>query len=227
MKFSFYLSLAFVLLTCNSIAQVYSDVDHKYGLDPTLYNGKVYRYYVRGKSIGTQFLHSPTFVKGSVTIKDMNYSNLFLNYDIYNQQLVFEYTGATSGLNRIIISNAWLQSFTLGDSYFELINLGNESRIYRVIGDEPYRVLYHYAKDLQVDGQVNSRSWRFSSPIRSSYLSIDQKIYRYVNNGSFIRHFSKEKHTLIRKFMREHRINMKKSNDDKILQLLSFIKSTS
>lgn len=225
MRLSSCLIIIFLITNCHSRAQGYSEMDNKYGLDPTLHNGKVYRYSTRGRSLGTQFLKSPEFTKGSVHIKDITYHDLLLNYDIYNQQLVYEYTSSTAGINKIIVSDAWLKSFTIGDSYFELHNLDNNPKIYKIIGDGSYRVMYHYIKELKVDGQVNYRSWRFSSPIRYSYLSIGNKMYKYVNNSSFVRQFSKEEQPTIRKYMREHHVKMKKSGDDKIRELLVFINS--
>lgn len=225
MRLASYLIIVFLITNFHSRAQGYSDLNYKYGLDPTLHNGKVYRYSTRGRSFGTQFLKSSEFTNGSVKIKDITYDDLLLNYDVYNQQLVYQYTGSTAGINKIIVSDAWLKSFTIGDSYYELHNLDDNPKIYKVIGGGSYRVMYHYFKELKVDGQVNSRSWRFSSPIRYSYLSIDNKMYKYLNNSSFVRQFSKEEQTTIRKYMREHHVKMKKSSDDKIRELLVFINS--
>ena len=52
-----------------------------------LYNGRAWRnlYY---KIKGDQFLFSPEFLPGSVTIEGKTFSNLQLKYDIYNDELI-------------------------------------------------------------------------------------------------------------------------------------------
>src|SRR5512145_1757956 len=92
-----------------------SNLDEVYGLDPVLYNGKKYTYFLPSGTGGHQYLFSPDYFVGSVTIKGQTFEGITLNYDICNQQLLLQYAIEAGSLRIIEVSKAWLESFTLGN----------------------------------------------------------------------------------------------------------------
>ncbi len=113
--------------------------DKVYGLDPTLYNGKKYTYFLPASTGSHQYLFSPDYVSGSVTINGKTYEGILLNYDIYNQQLLLKFADETGAMNILEVSGAWLESFLIGTTGFEYLDIGKGPRIYQVLGSGPVR----------------------------------------------------------------------------------------
>jgi hypothetical protein len=205
-------------------------VENCYGADATLYNGALYSFYVYPSTEGTPFYQSPAYQTGSCTIRGITYNDVDLNYDVYNQQVIYRYKSTTGGINRIVLSDAWLQSFQfMNQSFVLLSNNDSNTTVYRVIGDEfyhenRYRILYHYYKDLTISSGISSQNMRFTPLAREAYLQKDNDIYRFKNNHSFIGLFNRDDQPVIRKYLRQNNINMRKEDDAKVASLLEFIR---
>ena len=64
------------------------ELDRVFGPDQTLINGEKYDYCPPAGTKGSQYLATPEYLPGSVTLKGKCYRGLTLNYDIYNQQIL-------------------------------------------------------------------------------------------------------------------------------------------
>lgn len=224
MKSSLYLTAGFLLLvfTTGIYAQTAADKSC-YGSDPLLYNGILYRYYVPASTTGSQFIYGHEFTEGSVLIRGVTFNKLSLNYDVYNQQLVMRYNTPAGGIDKIVISDAWLEAFKLNGLNFEVSRLADSSpKIYRVVSAGKLKVLYHYTKDLVLGSGVSAMNMRFTSPVRYSYLYKDNRLLRYTGNKTFISLFPKTEQTELRRFMRKNNINVKKADDKHISYLLEY-----
>ena len=62
-----------------------------YGLDPLLYNGRIYTFNLSKETIGHPFMHSQNYESGDVVIRNEKFEDVLLNYDIYNQELILIY----------------------------------------------------------------------------------------------------------------------------------------
>ncbi len=122
------------------------EMDRVYGLDPLLYNGKIYTYFLPAGTGGNQFLLSADYLTGEVTIKGKTFEGISLNYDIYNQQLLLQYVNETGAFNIIEISKAWLEKFRLGNMEFRCLSPDNKPGFYQVLGDGPYFIMVLLAK---------------------------------------------------------------------------------
>jgi hypothetical protein len=225
MNSTFRILIAILLYFTSFVAhsQQVSRLDAAYGLDPLLYNGKLYRYYVAPGTIGTPFIYGNEFSRGWVKIRGVTFDNVLLNYDIYNQQLVYKYANPDGGINHLIISDAWLEAFHFFGSDFELHALPDTvRRIYRVLGQGPMRIMYYSLKELKIDTPLGATNLRFSSPIQTSWLYKDSTLLKFTNNRSFVRLFNEDKRPELKKFMRANRINVKKSDDSELRKLLEF-----
>lgn len=194
-----------------------------YGLNPLLYNGRLYSYFVVPGTIGNQFMENDEFVPGSVTLRDVTFSNLDLNYDVYNQQLVLKYHNPSRGISLITISDAWLQSFTLGDLNFRIIQTADTTRkIFRVIGSGPMFLLEYRTKNLALDDQPGKRNYRFSALKTEHYLMSENQIKPYTGNRSFLALLPPDKKNLVKDFMHIHRIRLRKAGDKALSELINF-----
>jgi hypothetical protein len=130
-----------------------------------LYNGKKYTYAAPSGTTGHPFLLSSLYVHGSVTIKGRSYDSIMVNYDVFNQVLVFRYADETSPWNKIEISRAWLTSFRLADKNFELLTIEKEPQFYQVLGEGTVRILYFWRKTLNLNDVIGSTNYVFSKPL--------------------------------------------------------------
>ena len=231
MRFLFRLLLFITLLqltigayTQNSI----SSLDKAYGLDPVLYNGKIYAYFLTPGTGGTQFLFGPDFIDGSVVIRGLTYDKIELNYDVFNKQVIFQYEHGNGVRKQIVLSDAWLETFNLGNVHFEMLAIEDTVRqIYQVIGSGAYRMVFSWRKDLTVDNHHGATNHVFSEPIRTAFLYESGKLMKFKNNKSFIALFDPADQTALKKYLRQQHINLKKASDQVIIELLNYCNSLS
>lgn len=205
--------------------QVEKDEDIFRSADPLLYNGRFYLFYSSPGTEGNQFLSDRRFMSGTVKLRGVLYTGVLINYDIYNQQLILKYTTGTGAVRQIIISEAWLNTFSFNGKNFELFDYGGQNKIFQVIGEGPYRVFYHWKKKLELNHFLGATNRVFTKPRREMILNRDSLILNYTNNRSFYFLFDADKRGEIKDYMRKQKIMVKKADDKSISGLISFCNS--
>jgi hypothetical protein len=194
-----------------------------YGLDPLLYNGKYNSYFIPSGTGGTPFFNGPDFLTGYVTIRGVSYDNLWLKYDVFNNQLILQYKTSAGADNQIILSDAWLETFDLGGSHFEMLAIQDSiKRIYQVMGTGPNRILYSWSKSLDLDTRLGAINHVFSASKKETYLLSGSKLLKYKNNRSFVALFEPSKQPALKKFMRQKKTNVKKASDLVMTELINY-----
>lgn len=194
-----------------------------YGLNPALYNGKFYSYFAPAGTEGSQFLNGPDFVKGSAQINGKTFNDLLLNYDIYNQRVVLKYKTRMNNMMQIVLSVVTLESFNMGERHFEILSFPQvKTRVYQVLGNGPYKILYAWYKLYALDNSYGSTTFKFSKPFRESYVKVGDKRMRYGSNRSFVALFGRGNKSALNKYMRKNKIKVKKSSQQAILQLINY-----
>lgn len=203
------------------------DFEKAYGLDPVLYNGRIYSYFVPPGTEGTQFFTGQDFLSGTAKIRGILFKDLLLNYDVYNQQLILEYYPEDGVRKLIVVSDAWLEEFNLGKMHFELLAIsGTEKRIYQVIENDTYRILYSWRKDLLLNNKHGATNHVFSDPSKESYLRVKNQFVKFGNNKSFIALFDPDDRATLKKYMHQRKINLKKASDELIMELIEYCKAS-
>jgi hypothetical protein len=217
--------LFFFFISPFSYAQKEINID-VFNPDPVLYNGRFYFFFPPPGTEGNQFLTDRTFISGSARLWGIDYNELLLNYDIFNQQLIMKYEIKTGASRQIIISDAWLESFSLNGMKFEFLETPDGTKkIFQVIGEGPYRILYLRWKKMELARFHGSMNHMFSAPVKEMNLFSYGKIYRYHNNRSFCSLFDPSVRDDIKDYLRELKINVKKADDDSIYGLITFCNS--
>lgn len=189
-------------------------------LDPVLINGKKYDFYTHNIN-GHQFLNNNTFSKGEVTINGEVYTDLMLNLDIYNQQLIMLFKSAQGSDQVIVMSDAWIESFRIDRQFFEYRILADGSkRIFQVVGSKNIKVLYSWSKLMRLNS--SSGKYFFSHPNREAFLLIDEEIKSFRNNRSFANCFSDEKKHLLKKHLKAYKIKVSKLIDSEMESLIHY-----
>ena len=228
-------SLILALLTfCSGTLfsqHTFRELDRVYGLDPLLFNGKKYSYFMPSGTGGNQFFFSAEFVKGGLVIRGQGEEetrrkgekDFLLNYDVYNQKLLLKFTDETGAEQIIEVSEAWLEGFSLDDLNFIYIKDENESRIFQVLGTGSYKVLYYWRKNLILTNTATASSYAFTSPIKTSYLLIDGKPRQFGSKGSFMKLFNPAHKVEIKNYLQANGINLKKASDRAMTDLINYI----
>jgi len=199
------------------------DIDKIYGLDPVLYNGKLYTYFVPANVEGHQFIYEKEYLKGSVTIKDIKYDELLMNYDLHNQEILLNYN-TTNGANQLIVlSKAWLTEFALNGSTYKLLEAsGLPKRIYQVIGNGEILLLYYWSKDMVHDNLSGTPVYKFTVPKKVLFIYQNNQIRKFRNNRSFLKLFSGTEQQEIKKYLRQQKVNVKKANIKQMSKLIDY-----
>jgi len=200
--------------------------DDVYGSDPLLYNGRHYTFFLPSSTGGNQYFSGRQFENGSATIRGVIYNDLKLNYDIYNQQLILQYENNIGAANLIIISDAWLESFSFRDLNFEIISSQDTlKRIFQVLGTGSVRILYSWEKKLMLDNIQGSKNYIFSNATREMNVYIGKKILKFRNNKSFYSLFDPDKRIAIRGYLRKNSISVKTATDQTMTGLIYYCNS--
>jgi hypothetical protein len=223
-------SIFLFIITTSGInaQQTRIDTNNVYGSDPLLYNGKFYTFYPPLNTGGNQFLADRQFEVGSATIRGVTYTDLLLNYDIYNQQLILKYKDKTDATRLIIISDAWLESFSIKGINFEMISTQDTLKhIFQVLGTGLNRILYYWGKDLDLENLYGSKNHTFSVAKKEMNVYTGDKILKYWNNKSFYILFPPEKRSAIKSYLHKYNINVKKSTDQTMTGLIYYCNALS
>ncbi len=215
----------FLFLTLESISaqEVNTGFDKIYGLDPKLYNGEIYKYFLRSDTKGNQYLAGPGFTEGSVIIKGVTYDHLQLNYDVFNQLVLLKYDNPLSTNNIISLSKAWLVGFSMGTANFEMIRFQDTSlRICQVLGKGKFRLLYYWTKEQKIDFYYYTPFYVFLPPKKEMFLEIGSEHRKFRNNRNFLSAFDPSIQVSIKKYMRLNKIDTKKADDKTMLELITF-----
>jgi hypothetical protein len=207
-----------------SFAQAFEENhDRIYGYDPLLYNGRIYTFSPQPGTIGTQFLYPDFDKKGTATLRGIVYSDLTINYDVYNQQLVLKYVNSIGSGSQIEVSEAWLESFELYGSHFEILStIDTTKRIFQVLGKGKVKIAYYRRKELALDTRTSSRNHFFSDPLLERFVMIGSKMDKYKNNRSFVAIFNPVQQDIIKKYLRKNKIKVKKANDMLMTDLINY-----
>lgn len=198
-------------------------LDQVYGLDQTLCNGKIYNYKPPPGVRGHQYFLSPAYSTGSVTLKGKCFQGISLNYDLFNQQLLLLYTDEKGAMNIIEVSKAWLESFRLGNMNFEFLDLEQAPRFFQTLGEGPVRILYYWRKTLDVEGSIGSYYLTFSHVIRDTYVFKDGQLKPFSTKRTLIRLFDPGHRSEIKSYLRKNKINVKKSSDQVMAKMITFL----
>jgi hypothetical protein len=221
--YSFLIIILFSFSETIQSQNVSKDYDQVYGLDQTLCNGKKYNYFATPGTSGHQYLLSPGFETGSVTLKGKIYQDIILNFDIFNQQLLLQFSDGTGKVNIIEVSQAWLQGFRLGKRNFELLTLEKDPCFYQVLGEAPVRILYYWRKSLNLSNTIGTSNYVFSAAVRDSFVLMDGKLKPFNSKRSLIRLFEAGHRQEIKSYIRKHKIRIRKASDQVMGEMITYI----
>lgn len=212
-----------VLLGSLSYGQDSVKGEPAFNLDPLLYNGVYYSYHVPSTASGSPYFNGPDFVDGAVRLRGVRYDHLALQYDMLHQQLVLRFLVAGGGVKRIVISEAWLESFDLQGAHFEYLNRKDTlQEIFQVIGTHPVRVAYSWSVEMRLNTRTGAQKFDFSKPVRTAYLITGKGWFPYRSNKEFAAGLNEHRREEIRQYLSQHKIRVRRISDTDLEKLLDY-----
>jgi len=219
MNFSILNYLIFLSLFFQSPLQ--ASGQNESNLDPVLYNGSIYNY-GSANILGHQFLNSRDFSPGSVIIDGIHYKNLLLNYDIFNQKIVFQFKDDKS-TGFISIPKEVIGSFMIDNRKFTILHNSNwDHTIYEKIDSEDFSILIKWIKKIKVSVKDEIHDFEYTPANRTMYFLDSGEMKKISGKKDFIKSFDENKKSDIKKFMRKNRIRLRSANSEELTRLLKY-----
>jgi len=200
-----------------------ANIDPVYGYDPLLFNGKVYSFTPIPGTSGTQYLFDDFDPKGSIDIRNVTFSDVSLNFDLYNKKFVQQYKNTLGTLSYVEISVAWLESITIHGKQFKILQEADSTeRIYQIIGEGNTKILYYYHKGMLVDNSKSIGKYVFTKSTKEMFVKGKDVQASFKSNRSFIRTFNLGNQKTIKGYLRKYSINVRKANDQTMKDLINY-----
>ena len=181
-----------------------------YGMDQELVNGS--QYYNRHlQASGHPYFMGDTYLSGSVLIDGRLYTDLWLKYDVYYQQLLLSYITFSGAPNQIILVNEHVERFTLGDIGFVKRKGPRGIGFYQEIETAPFTCYVFWQKRLDPSKQQAGITEQFSDARRHYSILIDGEEQVLSGKKSFYRCFDPALHKDLKRVMRDRGFSFRRS----------------
>jgi|GEM_PF-1787333 len=213
------LTISLAFFTSNSIAQEPSR--HSNMFDADLYNGTIYNFgsdHIKGH----QFLEKEMFDSGSVTIGKQSFSGLLLNYDIFNQEILFK-SGEGFLAKIISLPVETIESFSIGPRHF-IVSKGEKwnVNIYETIGDQELKFIRAWSKEMNTTNDNSIYNHEFSKPSHITYLSDGESLHQLKWRKNLLEFFPETDRSEIKKILRKNKIRFRTASFDELLLLINY-----
>lgn len=214
------LPLVFLLLsTCipaaaqnEALISYLAEVSARYGSDADLVNGEKY-YYPYSRTEGTPFLYNESQT-AELRIKGKDFPGQKVKYDIYNQQLVLEYTDSYGSLNNLVLRIEWVEHVDFERTLFKKMKGPQGWDTYlQQIYEGSLSCYYQWTKLYQLNLNTGTQSYYFTDPVRSSYLYKDGTFIDYRNNRTFLKAFEKTGRKKIKQYLKKNKLKVNRASD--------------
>lgn len=222
LRFLLLLLSIFLSNTIQVIAQDKIDDNQIYGLDPVIYNGKVYNYFPGVGVKGNQYFEQKDYVEGTISIRDHTYENLLLNYDILNQQLILKYVDPQGSNRLLIVSEAWLKKFSIGNEQFSIIsNADGQKIIVQTLNKGILQMHIMWSKKLVAEINLVDEHYKFNEN-KLLYISSKNSFEEYNSTKDILALLSKENQLLTKSFLKKNKIKSRTTKEADLIMLLEF-----
>lgn len=184
-------------------------VDRAYGQDQELVNGLQY-YNHHPRSLGNPYLLEGFAHQGSVSLRDVVYSDIWLRYDIHAQQVEVEYRTLNGADNQVVLVGDRLDYFQIEEHLFRNLSLDGESkRFYQVIGAGRMICYISWSKKLIPRVSDSRFTEEYTPPKRKYLLELDGKTSVFQSKSDFVKLFPAERKKEIKKLVRQNRMQFR------------------
>jgi len=218
------LLLSFNISAQNATEQLRQLTSEIYGTDDILVNGTTYRS-LHPIASGNPFYVSSVFVEGQLNLKGRSFQNVLLKYDIEQQKLILKHFVGPAKFELIALNNNYIKSFSLHDRYFvniESIVKNNETKgFYELIYQGDFLFVREYKKVFVSTFSDKYPYGKYSDTKTTNFLFLKGEKFKIAKKKDLYNLYPQHK-VLIKKFMKEHKIKLRKSNNKKLNILMQY-----
>ena len=230
-KYFFLLFVCFYSVAATAQVQTISDstiyswkkyFDLSYGPDYNLINGIKYLN-LYPNADGHAFFGENQFYTGRLVMADREYQDVYLKYDIFNQNIILQYNQVAGGTAQILLHNEFIYEFKIDGKRFRKYSFSETgTRFYQVVTSGKIYCLYYWEKVLNYSPTSTSSLYDFTSQKKESYIVMNGKPYRFKSKKVFVRLFPVQHQKEIKQFIRYNKIWLKNESDANRRRLLEF-----
>jgi hypothetical protein len=190
-----------------------------------LFNGRDWRnQYYRIK--GDQFLFSPEFLPGYLTISGKEFNNLLLRYDIYSDEIMIPTRhGSLLQLNKEMIDSF---SIIFLDKTYHFIKIKNDSikalnGYVNVLYNGRTSLFVKYKKEIEL--LAVDRKYDLFYQTHKIYIIKDSVISQVTGKGDIFNQLNKDEKTKIKSFITSNKLHLSKKNPESLIPVIRYYDS--
>lgn len=208
----------------SSLSEYLAECERKYGEDPDLVNGEKY-YYPYRQSQGDPFFFSDSR-RARILIHEKEFEGQLLRYDVFKQKLILDFLDIYGSTSSLVLRNEWVEEFAFENHKFiRMDGPEGEPGFFQLVAAGHVNCIYQWSKNHLLNLNSGVQSYYFTDPVKRSYLLIDGQFYPYKNNSSFLKAFDPEVQKMVKQFMKQSRVKVKKAPDSQIRHVLEYCNS--
>ncbi len=214
---------AFVAKVEHHITQEYINL---LGSEAPIYNGKIYRPFLKLESSSHAFFLNNQYLSGSLVYEGLNYQNLNLMYDLVNDQLILLNFDKTGG---IIVPKELVSSFFIDKHHF--INIKSDVLNKKDISPGYYQLLYQgeinllARKTKKIDEIISPEGIKYSISQQDKYYLFKDSAYHHIRNQKDLLQILRSNPDQNLSFLKKEKLDFKKNNEGAMVKLLNFYDS--
>jgi len=194
-----------------------------YGSNDLLVNGLVY-YQPNRQALGTPFLFSANFDKGTVFTRGFSFDVEGINYNVADQQLILLYNKADGNRLHIRLSNVLVDSFLLNSYLFintQRLSIESNYTFLLEVNKGDYRMFIGYKKDF-INRYSESNSYGSYSSIKHDlFVEIDNILHRITSKKIFL-NISPSIKKSISLYLRQNKVKISKATPEQLKLLMEY-----
>lgn len=217
------------LYSQNVLEEIHQYATEIYGVDDMLINGSNYSQ-DHPIAYGDPFYFENEFYKGNLNLKGREFNDVLLKFDIEQQKLILKGFVDSLKFEIIVLNDNYVKNFVLHDKYF--VNISNLLQTKTQKGF--YELIYHgnfvFVKSYQKEylGVYSNRypNGKYSQTKVEKFIIKNNIKYRIKNKKSIYLIFPEQK-LLLKKFMKDNKIKLRKASNNSLNILMQYIDEVS
>jgi len=199
-----------------------------FGKDTRLVIGRIYSPpHIKAK--GNPYIKGLDWLPGNVNINGNNFSGLKLNYDIFQDNLIYLDESPDGSMKVLLLNKNQVEKFEIEDHSFltlrpSMVKNITESQYFEVLYQGEISLFNMWTKAFEAVTTQEFPSGRFMDLKVTRYLLKNNELHK-VNNRYALLKLCEDRKEEIKKYLRKNRIIVRKGRDEQLAGLIEYYNS--
>jgi hypothetical protein len=217
------------LCSQNSAKEVHLYATEVYGSDDLLINGSVY-YPLHPVAFGDPFLIENQFHKAHLVLQGREFNDVLLKFDVEQQKLILKGFLDSLKFEIIVLADSYVKEFYFHNRHFvnisNLLETNSQKGFYELIYDGDFVFVKQYEKEFLAMYSNRYPHGKYSQTKVEKFIIKDNMKFK-INNKKSLYSIFPDKKILIRKFMKDQKIKLRKASNESLNLLMKYIDEVS